>query len=184
MLSRTAAACALLAVAGLASACSSNKSHDSTLGTGSSSPAAEAETIATATNADLGTILVDEDGKALYYFLKDKTSTSTCNGSCANVWPPVTTSGAPIAGTGTQAALLGTTKRSDGSTQVTYDGHPLYYYVADTSGGDAKGQDLSSFGAKWYVVAPDGKKVDKDADSSDVTAAPSASSNSDSGYHY
>ena len=87
---------------------------------------------------------------------------STCTGACAQAWPPVTTSGAPKAKGGVKASLLSTTKRSDGSSQVTYAGHPLYYFVGDQSATDIRGEGLKNFGAGWYVLSPAGQKIDKD----------------------
>jgi predicted lipoprotein with Yx(FWY)xxD motif len=84
---------------------------------------------------------------------------STCSGECAQDWPPETTSGAPHAAGSAKAALLGTTKRSDGTTQVTYAGHPLYRFEGDTKAGQANGQGSSAFGAPWLVVAPGGAAI-------------------------
>lgn len=122
------------------------------------SPAATA-TVMLASNAKLGQILVDGSGRTLYLFEKDTSSSSTCYGSCAAYWPPLLTGGAPHAGTGVNATLLGTTKRTDGTTEVTYAGHPLYYVVTDHNAGDATGQGVSNFGAAWYVVGPGGNKI-------------------------
>ena len=104
--------------------------------------------------------LVDAHGKTVYLFEADTTSQSRCSGQCAANWPPFLTSGAPVAGSGVNQALLGTTTRADGMTQVTYKGHPLYDFVADTRAGDTKGAGLRAFGASWYVVAPSGDKID------------------------
>jgi len=101
---------------------------------------------------NLGQILVGANGKTVYVFLADKGMTSTCNGSCAQNWPPVTTTGTPHATGGVSQALLGTTTRADGATQVTYHGHPLYYFIADTGPGMANGEGLNAFGALWEVV--------------------------------
>ena len=106
--------------------------------------------------------LVDEDGKTLYLWEADKSGTSTCTGPCAAAWPPVTTSGAPQAGSGVNQSLLGTVKRDDGTEQVTYNGHPLYYFVGDTAAGMAKGQGSKAFGAGWYVLNAKGSKIDND----------------------
>ncbi|MBV8928437.1 MAG: hypothetical protein JO152_04860 [Mycobacteriaceae bacterium] len=103
----------------------------------------------------LGTFLTDGQGLTLYLFAKDTTSTSTCNGACIDMWAPLTTTGAPVAGPGVIASMLATSPRADGGTQVTYHGHPLYYYVGDTSPGNTTGQAVNSFGAPWYVVAAD-----------------------------
>jgi predicted lipoprotein with Yx(FWY)xxD motif len=110
----------------------------------------------------LGPTLVDSQGRTLYLFEKDKTAASTCDGACASVWPPLTTNGSPKAQAGISAAKLGTTKRSDGKLEVTYAGHPLYYYVSDTDPGQLSGEGLDQFGAEWYAVAPSGKSIDKD----------------------
>jgi predicted lipoprotein with Yx(FWY)xxD motif len=110
----------------------------------------------------LGTFLVGAKGMTLYLFEADKTSRSTCSGQCATFWPPLLTSGKPKASGKAKSKLLGTTKRSDGKRQVTYRGHPLYYFVQDKKPGDTLGQDFLGFGAKWYVLAPNGKKIDDD----------------------
>ncbi|MEV6107121.1 hypothetical protein AB0M28_20755 [Streptomyces sp. NPDC051940] len=114
----------------------------------------------TASAGDLGTILVDGKGNTLYLFVADTSTTSTCEGECATAWPPLLTSGAPSSGGSAKSDLLGTSKRSDGTTQVTYHGHPLYRYEGDTKPGDTNGQDLDAFGAEWYVLDADGNKVD------------------------
>jgi predicted lipoprotein with Yx(FWY)xxD motif len=107
----------------------------------------------------LGTFLVGPNGRSLYLFKADKTSKSTCYDACATAWPPLLTSGKPKAAGKTKSSLLGTTKRKDGKKQVTYKGHPLYYFITDTKAGDTKGQDVDGFGAEWYVVAPSGKQI-------------------------
>src|SRR4029078_12838770 len=88
----------------------------------------------------LGTYLVDGKGRTLYLFEKDKTKKSTCSGSCATAWPPLLTTGKPKAAGKAKAAVLGTSQHSDGKTQVTYKGHPVYYFVQDKKAGDTKGQ--------------------------------------------
>jgi predicted lipoprotein with Yx(FWY)xxD motif len=107
----------------------------------------------------LGRILVDANGRTLYLFEKDKGATSSCNGACASIWPPLT-AGKATAGTDVTATELGTAKRSDGKTEITYAGHPLYAYAGDQKPGDVAGQGLDQFGAEWYVLAPDGHKID------------------------
>jgi predicted lipoprotein with Yx(FWY)xxD motif len=107
----------------------------------------------------IGTFLVDGHGRTLYLFQKDKTTRSTCSGACATNWPPLLTSGKPKASGSVRKALLGTTKRSDGTTQVTYKGHPLYTYSGDQKAGDTNGQGLSAYGARWYAVTASGKRV-------------------------
>ncbi|HEV2998290.1 MAG TPA: hypothetical protein VGX16_04225, partial [Solirubrobacteraceae bacterium] len=97
----------------------------------------------------------------VYLFEGDHGAASACTGACAQVWPPVRTSGAPQASGGTSASQLGTITRADGTKQVTYAGHPLYYFARDGDNGDAYGQGVVGFGSSWYVLAPSGKKVDK-----------------------
>jgi predicted lipoprotein with Yx(FWY)xxD motif len=106
----------------------------------------------------LGQTLVDGQGRTLYLFEADTAGRSNCHGACASAWPPYLSSGAPEAGTGVTGGLLGTIP-GDGGTQVTYHGHPLYYYAGDSQPGDATGQGLDQFGAKWYVVAPGGDRI-------------------------
>jgi predicted lipoprotein with Yx(FWY)xxD motif len=107
----------------------------------------------------LGTVLTDSKGRTLYLFLKDKTSKSTCNDDCTVNWPPLLTTGTPKASGGAKSSLLGTTKRADGKTQVTYNHHPVYYFINDKKAGDTKGQAINAFGAKWYVLGSSGKKI-------------------------
>jgi predicted lipoprotein with Yx(FWY)xxD motif len=107
----------------------------------------------------LGRILVDSKGITLYDFVQDKGTTSTCYGACAALWPPLITKGKPIAGPGVRASLLGTTKRKDGKLEVTYNGHPLYYFVTDRKPGQTTGQGISQFGAPWWVLSPAGKEI-------------------------
>jgi predicted lipoprotein with Yx(FWY)xxD motif len=145
----------LLVVLMAAAACGGSGST----GSASPSPSVPAATVAAAHNATLGSILVDGNGRTLYLFEADKGTSSTCYGACATYWPPLLTGGAPQAGTGATASLLGTTKRTDGTTEVTYAGHPLYYVVTDHNPGDASGQRVNNFGAVWNVVGPDGNKV-------------------------
>jgi predicted lipoprotein with Yx(FWY)xxD motif len=110
-------------------------------------------------HAKLGTYLVDSKGRTLYLFQKDTTSKSRCSSDCAENWPPVLTSGKPSSGGSARKSLLGTTKRADGKTQVTYNGHPLYRYVGDDAPGDLNGQGVKAFGARWYGVGAAGKRL-------------------------
>ena len=113
----------------------------------------------------LGKILVNGNSQTLYLFEKDKNGKSACSGKCAKFWPPVLTKGAAKAGTGIKKSLLGTTKRSDGTTQVTYNKHPLYRFLNDKNKvGATKGEGVDAFGAEWYVVAPNGKKVEEEGE--------------------
>src|SRR5713226_3915963 len=105
-----------------------------------------------------GKVLFDSRGYSLYLFAADKGKSSTCYGGCAKAWPPFLTNGKPTAGRGVDARLLGTTRRRDGSLQVTYAGHPLYFYEGDAKG-EVKCQKVSNFGGLWLVVRPNGQAV-------------------------
>jgi predicted lipoprotein with Yx(FWY)xxD motif len=116
-------------------------------------PAASVAASVRVGHTKIGNVLVDGQGRTLYTFSKDTGAMSTCNGACASIWLPVTTSGSPKAGAGVSAAKLGTSKRSDGSTQVTWAGHPLYRYSGDSQPGQTAGQGLNAFGGVWHVVS-------------------------------
>ena len=137
------------------------------------SAASSAPTVRVA-NSSLGRILVDAHGRTVYLFKKDKGTKSTCNGACAQAWPPVTVSGKPAAGTGANASLIGTTKRSVGKTQVTYHGHPLYRFQGDQTRGATKGQGLVAFGGGWFVVSPSGTQVSSHAATAKPAPKPAA----------
>ena len=107
----------------------------------------------------LGRILVDSKGITLYDFVKDKGTTSVCYGACAALWPPLLTKGKPVAGPGVRASLLGTTKRKDGKLEVTYNRHPLYYFVTDRKPGQTTGQGVNQFGGPWWVLSTAGKEI-------------------------
>ena len=111
-------------------------------------------------STSLGKVLVDSRGRTLYLFEADKGTMSTCSGACASVWPPVTTTGKATGGAGVRASELGTTKRADGTTEVTYNGHPLYAYAGDTAPGQTNGQGIDQFGAEWYALSAAGTKID------------------------
>jgi predicted lipoprotein with Yx(FWY)xxD motif len=110
----------------------------------------------------LGTFLVNRSGRSLYLFESDTSKKSSCDGRCAKAWPPVLTSSKPSATAGLKASRIGTIKRSDGTTQVTYGGHPLYTFIEDKKPAQTEGEGSRAFGAEWYVVAPSGKKIDDD----------------------
>ena len=107
----------------------------------------------------LGRIIVDAGGRTLYDFPPDKRGQSTCYGACAALWPPLLTTGKPIAGPGVRQALLGTTRRKDGKLEVTYNRHPLYYFVSDRRPGQTTGQALDQFGAPWWALSPAGEEI-------------------------
>ena len=123
-------------------------------------------TIGVANAASLGRILVDSQGRTVYLFRKDTGATSTCSGECAVDWPPVTTRGKPKVGSGVTASEVETTSRSDGKTQVTYNGHPLYLFEGDNGAGDTNGQGVTAFGARWYVLSAAGNEVTTSGSSS------------------
>jgi predicted lipoprotein with Yx(FWY)xxD motif len=107
-------------------------------------------------SSSLGTVLVDSQGRTLYLFKADQGTKSACSGACASAWPPLRVSGKPTVGGGATAAKLGTTQRSDGKPEVTYNGHPLYTYTGDSKPGDVNGQGLTAFGAAWFALSPSG----------------------------
>jgi predicted lipoprotein with Yx(FWY)xxD motif len=107
----------------------------------------------------IGRILVDSKGITLYDFVTDKGGVSGCYGACAALWPPLITKGKPHAGPGVRASLLGTTKRKDGKLEVTYNHHPLYYFVTDRKPGQTTGQGVNQFGGPWWVLSPAGKEI-------------------------
>ena len=159
---------ALAAVGALAAGCgSSNGSGSGGSGSGGYGSAGTAPAgsgpsgvaTVTATSSKLGMILVDGSGRTLYLFEKDQPNQSACSGACVAAWPVDQSSGSPKAGSGVKASLLGTISRGDGTTQVTYDHHPLYYYSGDSGAGQQNGQGVDAFGAAWFVVAPAGGKV-------------------------
>jgi predicted lipoprotein with Yx(FWY)xxD motif len=124
-------------------------------GGGGSSSSASAVTLK-ATTSPLGTILVDQDGKTLYLFEADSTNKSNCSGGCLSLWPPVMANGKATAGSGVTAGMIGT---ATGSSQVTYAGHPLYWFSGDTKAGDTNGEGLNDFGGLWYAISPAGTAV-------------------------
>jgi predicted lipoprotein with Yx(FWY)xxD motif len=106
----------------------------------------------------VGKVLVGANGRTLYLFTADKGAKSVCYGQCATYWPPLI-AGKPTAGAGLHRSKLGTTKRKDGKLQVTYNGHPLYYFAVDKKAGDTKGQGYVHFGGAWWTVSAGGAKV-------------------------
>jgi predicted lipoprotein with Yx(FWY)xxD motif len=132
-------------------------------GAGASPPPAKqsptSKTAIRASNSGLGRILVDAQGRTVYLFRKDAGTKSACTGACATAWPPVLSAGAPAAGSGINASLLGTTVRSDGQRQVTYNGHPLYLFAGDQAPGDTNGEGSTGFGAPWLALSPAGSGI-------------------------
>jgi predicted lipoprotein with Yx(FWY)xxD motif len=145
---------------GLLAACSGSTSTTPTQAASGSTMAA---TVSTRSISGIPSkALVDSHGRALYLFEADKHGKSTCSGPCAAAWPPFTTTGTPQAGGGVRQSLLGTIGRADGATQVTYNGHPLYFFGGDSIAGTAKGQGSNAFGGGWYVMNASGNKIDTD----------------------
>jgi predicted lipoprotein with Yx(FWY)xxD motif len=159
---------AVLAIAGCGGSSDSSSSGgaygsgggSSTSTSASSKPASAGTTaiVSVSSVPKLGQVIVDSKGFTLYDFHKDNGAKSACYGPCAGIWPPLTTEGAPQAKGGAVASKLGTTKRNDGTVQVTYAGHPLYTYTADTKPGEANGNDFSSYGGEWYALQPNGEE--------------------------
>jgi predicted lipoprotein with Yx(FWY)xxD motif len=153
---------ALAVVSALVLAACGGSSYGGSTSTSTSSPAQatpRAASVVTTKKGSLGTFLVDAQGRTLYLWDADKSSRSTCSGACAQAWPPLTATGTPKATGGAMASLLGTSTRADGSREVTYAGHPLYYFAGDSAPGQTSGQGTNGFGAPWWVVSPGGKAL-------------------------
>lgn len=143
----------LAAVALIAAGCGgSSSSSSSTSGSSEGKPT----TVSATEVSELGSVLVDSKGFIVYSFGKDQGTTSSCYGACEQAWPPVIVHGAPTVGEGANSAEVGTTKRNDGTTQVTYAGHPLYTFVEDKSPGEANGIGVTAFGGEWNALDESG----------------------------
>lgn len=136
-------------------------SSASTAPTGSSSAEPKVDVIVATADTDIGTVLTNDKGYTLYMLETDPSGKSTCDGSCATTWPPLAATGALNADMGVEQADLGTIKRSDGSSQVTYHDHPLYVYSGDQAPGDTNGEGV---GDVWYAISPAGDKVEGSGD--------------------
>jgi predicted lipoprotein with Yx(FWY)xxD motif len=165
MVPAAAAAIVALAIAGCGGGSDNVKASAPAASMNASAPSGAGATVDVRTGG-LGSYLVDSQGRTLYLFEKDTGTKSMCSGACASDWPPSTTSGHPKAGSKVDAALLGGSTRSDGKSQLTYNGHPLYRYSGDAAAGDTNGQDLTAFGGGWYVVSPAGQKIEGHATTS------------------
>jgi predicted lipoprotein with Yx(FWY)xxD motif len=137
-------------------ACSGSQASGATAPQSSLSGPARTVDVAT---SGLGSILVDSQGRTLYLFTKDTGTQSECTGACASSWPPLVETGKPTVGSGADASMVGTTMRSDGTSQVTYNGHPLYLFSGDQQAGTTNGEGLTAFGASWFAVSPAGDQV-------------------------
>ncbi|MGW7583481.1 COG4315 family predicted lipoprotein [Kitasatospora sp. NPDC054768] len=160
----TSAASPTTAATSAASPSGSQSAEATPTGSASPSPSAgaggAAATVSATTVGKYQNILVDARGKTLYLFEADTSPTSTCYDACATAWPPALTTGTPTATDGVDQAKLSTSTRKDGTTQIVYNGHPLYYFEGDTAQGDTNGEESSAFGATWYVVNTSGNKVE------------------------
>jgi predicted lipoprotein with Yx(FWY)xxD motif len=176
---------ALLATALLAAACGSSGTSSSTpasttpaAGSSSTATAAAAALVITTKSGSAGSYLTDGSGRAVYLWVKDGPDKSNCSGACAGAWPPVTANGTVTASGGALSKDLGSITRSGGTKQVTYDGHPLYYFAGDTAAGQTNGQGSDGFGAKWWLVSPNGTMITTSVSGT----SPSSTATSSSGY--
>jgi predicted lipoprotein with Yx(FWY)xxD motif len=143
----------------LAAACGgTGTAYGGSVAGGNMPPSTGAVSVKVATSS-LGSFLTDGQGRTLYLFTRDTGASSSCSGSCSSVWPPLTSSTAAQVGAGASASLLGTT--TGGQQQITYNGHPLYYYAGDAAPGQTNGEQLNQFGGLWYAVSPTGVQVTK-----------------------
>jgi predicted lipoprotein with Yx(FWY)xxD motif len=176
-----------LAAALLAVACSSSTSTNPSANTNPNNGGYGASASATPSSAAIsgmvistksnsaGTYLTDGSGRSVYLWDKDSMNKSYCTGACTSHWSPVPAPGKVTVSGGAKASDLGSIIRSDGSKQVTYDGHPLYYYIGDTGPGQTNGQGLDDFGAQWWLVTPSGTRFT-------VSPSPAKSSSGGGGY--
>ena len=166
-----------LAASALLVACGNNDESSSTsTAASSSSSGGSSGDLSLAEAGDLGQVLIGPDGNTVYLFEKDTSAdASTCSGACAKEWPPLTVKGRALAGDAVDAAKLTTLKRDDGSTQIAYNGHPLYFYAGDTAPGDTNGNGIDEFGALWYAVTAAGDSAGDGDGSADASSATSPS---------
>jgi predicted lipoprotein with Yx(FWY)xxD motif len=161
------------------SSSSTESSGDETTGSESATTSSEggggAGTITSAQVGGVGTVLVDSKGMTVYLFTPDEGTESTCYGGCESAWPPVVAEGKPTAGEGATSSDLGTTKRKDGTMQVTYNGHPLYTFSGDSSPGEANGQEDDG---TWFVLDEAGEAVEGGAPSGGTTTTESSTTES------
>jgi predicted lipoprotein with Yx(FWY)xxD motif len=178
---------ALLAAACGSSASSSSASSSaapasSAAATSSAAAAGGAGTTIETHTGSAGTFLADGSGRSVYMFAKDGMNQTTCSGACAAAWPPVTDSGKLVASGSAKASDLGSITRSDGTKQVTYNGHALYYFAGDTAAGQTNGQGIDGFGAKWWLVAPSGATITTGAGAGSAPASSPTASKAGGGW--
>ena len=166
-----------LASALLVAACGSAAASTSAPAAGSSASASTTGTVITTQAGSAGAFLTTASGRTVYLWAKDGMNMSDCSGACASAWPPVPATGTLTAAGSAKASDLGTITRSDGTKQVTYDGHPLYYFAGDSAAGQTNGQGSDSFGAKWWLVAPSGAQI-TGTDTAAAAAAPAPATSS------
>jgi predicted lipoprotein with Yx(FWY)xxD motif len=172
-----------LASALLATACGSaaaSPSAPASSAAGSSASASTTGTVITTKSGSTGAFLTNASGRTVYLWAKDGMNMSACSGACAAAWPPVPATGQLTAAGGAKASDLGTITRSDGTKQVTYDGHALYYFAGDSAAGQTNGQGSDSFGAPWWLVAPTGSKI-TGSDTAAAAAAPAPAASGTAG---
>jgi predicted lipoprotein with Yx(FWY)xxD motif len=172
------AALAVLAMTGCASSSKPSASSAGTGGTAAGSVAPSGPAVVATADGAMGAFLTDGAGRSLYLWLGDPSSASMCTGQCATYWPPLLTSGAPTASGMADSKLVSTSKRDDGTTQVTYAGHPVYYFSGDKTAGATNGQGQNAFGYLWWVVSPAGAGITSGGSS----GSPSASTTMVRGY--
>ena len=160
------AACGSVAASTSAPASSAAAAGSSTTGT-----------VITTQAGSAGAFLTTASGRTVYLWAKDGMNMSDCSGAGASAWPPVPATGTLTAAGSAKASDLGTITRSDGTKQVTYDGHPLYYFVGDSAAGQTNGQGSDNFGAKWWLVAPSGAQI-TGTDTAAAAAAPAPATSS------
>jgi len=166
-------ASALLVAACGSAAASTSAPASSAAAAGSSTTG----TVITTQAGSAGAFLTTASGRTVYLWAKDSTNMSDCSGACAAAWPPVPATGTLTAAGSAKASDLGTITRSDGTKQVTYDGHPLYYFAGDSAAGQTNGQGSDNFGAKWWLVAPSGAQI-TGTDTAAAAAAPAPATSS------
>ena len=165
--------------AGLLAAACGTAAGSTAAGTPAGGPATA--TVIESHTGSAGPFLTNGSGRAVYLWSADSMNKSTCSGACAGVWPAVTATGKVTAADGAKAADLGTITRSDGTRQVTYGGHPLYYFAGDSGPAQTTGQGNDDFGAKWWLVAPAGTKITVADAAAGAASSPSTAPASSSG---
>lgn len=179
----TASLVFLVALVALFAGCGGGGSSNTSTNGESSTSSSGGTTVAASSVPGLGAVLVDSEGLTVYEFAKDHGTASSCYGACERSWPPVVANGKPSAGEGAAASQLGTTKRKDGSVQVTYAGHPLYTFAGDTEPGEANGNGSTAFGGRWSAMDESGEAVNGSA-GGESEAAPEESSEGSGGGSY